>query len=301
VGRVARVRVAVGGEGGARVPLSFRPRPSLSASSPASPANPRHAATARPVVMRSTLAPLGWGLAPYGAYPVAAAASGGGLGEILTLGVFAFIAWTAFQAFRGSSASGDASFDDPPGAVSVARLQVGLLATGGRRLQTDLDRLAARADTTTPAGLHFVLQEALLALLRNPEFAVYGAAKSQVGRTLDGAERKFTALSMRERGKVREETVVNFGGAKKTGVAQNPAPRSGEQEFVVVTILLAARGAIRVPAVRGGDELATALGALGGVPASDVLAVEVLWTPSDPADSYTRADLTADFPELNNL
>lgn len=253
------------------------------------------------MVLRSSLAPLGWGLAPYGAYPVVAAGGGGGFGDILALGVFAFIAWTAFQAFRNQSGAGDDSFDDAPGRVSVARLQVGLLAVGGRRLQKDLDRLATRADTTTPSGLHFVLQEAVLALLRNPEYAAYGAAKSQVGRSLDGAERKFNALSMKERSKVKEETLLNFGGAKKSGALANPQPRSGDQEFVVVTILLAARGSIRVPAVRSGDELASALGALGGVPASDVLAVEVMWTPQDPSDSYTRADLTADFPELNNL
>jgi uncharacterized membrane protein len=45
--------------------------------------------------------------------------------------------------------------------VSVAKLQVALLGSA-RSLQRELDRLADRADTTTPEGLHFVLQGAAL-------------------------------------------------------------------------------------------------------------------------------------------
>lgn len=273
-------------------------------------AAPARATSAAPplrstTVLRSSVAPLGWGLIPYGVGPVVVSGGGGGggLADILTLGVFAFIAWTALKAFTQAGDAGDgAGFDGGADRVSVCRLTVGLLAQGGRKLQKDLDRLAARANTSTPSGLHYVLQEAVLALLRNPEYAVYGAAKSQVGRSLDGAERKFSQLSLAERGKIKTETLVNFGGQPtRTGALATPPERSGDQEFVVVTLLLACRGALRLPRVTNGEELATALGVFGGVPASDVLAVEVLWTPQDPADSYTRADVTADYPELNNL
>lgn len=47
--------------------------------------------------------------------------------------------------------------------VAVAKLQVALLGSA-RSLQRQLDRLADRADTTTPEGLHYVLQGARLAL-----------------------------------------------------------------------------------------------------------------------------------------
>ena len=52
---------------------------------------------------------------------------------------------------RGAAAGGEK--------VSVAKLQVALLGSA-RSLQRQLDRLADRADTTTPEGLHFVLQGA---------------------------------------------------------------------------------------------------------------------------------------------
>ena len=46
--------------------------------------------------------------------------------------------------------------------MAVAKLQVALLGSA-RSLQRQLDRLADRADTTTPEGLHYVLQGARLA------------------------------------------------------------------------------------------------------------------------------------------
>ena len=298
--------------GGARVASSGYAGASRGGSywsaSPSSVVAPTRTAPPPTTMLRSSIAPLGWGIIPYGVGPVVVAGGGGGgggLADILTLGVFAFIAWTALKAFTQASSADDdyaGGFDDGTDRVSVCRLTVGLLATGGRKLQKDLDRLAAKANTSTPSGLHYVLQEVILALLRNPEYAVYGAAKSQIGRSVDGAERKFNSLSLKERGKIKTETLVNFGGQPtRSGGLATPPTRSGDQEFVVVTLLLACRGAVRLPRVTGGEELASALGALGGVPASDVLAVEVLWTPQDPADTYTRADVTTDYPELNNL
>ena len=43
------------------------------------------------------------------------------------------------------------------GRATVAKLQVGLLGSA-RSLQRDLERIAGRADTNTPDGLHYVLQ-----------------------------------------------------------------------------------------------------------------------------------------------
>lgn len=41
--------------------------------------------------------------------------------------------------------------------VTVAKLQVGLLGSA-RQLQRDLERIADKADTDSPAGLHYILQ-----------------------------------------------------------------------------------------------------------------------------------------------
>ena len=43
---------------------------------------------------------------------------------------------------------------------AVPASQVGLMGSA-RELQRDLERIAARADTDSPAGLHYILQGAL--------------------------------------------------------------------------------------------------------------------------------------------
>ena len=58
--------------------------------------------------------------------------------------------------------------------MSVVKMQVGLLGTA-RDLQQDLNRMANKLDTSTSRGLHYLLQETVLALQRNPQYAAYGA------------------------------------------------------------------------------------------------------------------------------
>ena len=104
---------------------------------------------------------LGWGLVPfgygYGYYPppVVVGGGGGGVGDLFIFGLFAFVAVTILSSFLNSSSDDGGSAGSER--VTIARLQVGLLGSA-RALQRDLDRIAARADTSTPSGLHYVLQ-----------------------------------------------------------------------------------------------------------------------------------------------
>jgi uncharacterized membrane protein len=187
----------------------------------------------------------------------------------------------------------------------VAKVQVGLLASG-RELQRDLERIAAKADTSTPSGLHYVLQETVLALMRSPDFCVYGFAKAGVERSAGDAESRFNKLSVEERGKFEAETRVNVGGrAGRGALKRRPAGDGGlgapVGELIVVTILVAAEGRVKLPRVASRGELKEALAALGGLRAADVLAVEVLWTPEEEGDYFTVDDLAEDYPLLNTL
>ena len=236
---------------------------------------------------------------------------GFGFGDILTFGVFAIIAFSAISSFTRARSDSDYDYDEDGQAyddgVTVAKLQVGLLASA-RGLKRDLERIAAKADTSTPPGLHYVLQETVLSLLRNPQYAVYGAAKALKGKSLAKAEQKFNEMSLAERGKVREETLVNVAGIRREGGFKGRGNDDdtrqvvpGDEELIVVTVLVASKGRFKLPAVRNGAELREALSILGAVPSDGVLGVEVLWTPQDPQDSYSRSELTLDFPDLNNL
>ena len=116
-------------------------------------------------------------------YPAPMVYGGGGGGgsalfTFLILGIFAFVLFNTFAG--GNSDEGyeeDADVGREP--MSVVKLQVGLLGSA-RDLQKDLNRLANNLDTSTPQGLHYLLTETVLALQRNPQYAVYGAHRPAV-------------------------------------------------------------------------------------------------------------------------
>lgn len=57
--------------------------------------------------------------------------------------------------------------------------------------------------------------ETVLSLLRNPDYCVYGDGSTKNPRGLDGAEDAFNEVVLQERGKFKEETLVNVGGRSR--------------------------------------------------------------------------------------
>lgn len=72
-------------------------------------------------------------------------------------------------------------------------------------------------------------------------------------------------------------------------------------ELIVVTILVAVEGNLKIPKIKSREELSTALNRLGGVRENQVMAVEVLWVPQDENDSYTSEELLEEYPSLYTL
>ena len=139
---------------------------------------------------------------------------------------------------------------------------MGLLGSA-RDLQRDLDRIATRADTNSADGLHYVLEETVLALLRAPEYWVYGEIPPHRGRMRRSglthlpsghaetnnergprnAEAKFNEYEMEARGKFQEETLVNFGGrTKRSGGGQG-----GKMDAMDVCVALRDNGLLAKP------------------------------------------------------
>lgn len=52
----------------------------------------------------------------------------------------------------------------------------------------------------------------MLALLRNPDYCLYGYSTGAAVTGTDRAESRFNEYSMEERGKFQAETLVNVGG-----------------------------------------------------------------------------------------
>lgn len=238
---------------------------------------------------------IGFPLFGYG-YPIYS--GGSSLFSLLVLGIFAYLAYNTIASSFGRDDEEDDYIEEGREPMSVVKLQVGLLGSA-RELQRDLNRMANSLDTSTPRGLHVLLQETVLALRRNPQYAVYGKAELQKTRGLDNAEARFNQMSMEERGKFQRETLSNFGGRTSRSVAQ--VTGDGINELIVITIIAAVDGKVEPTDIQDEASLRDNLGLLGSVPADRLLALEVLWTPQDEGDYFTKDELITDYPTMNML
>lgn len=233
---------------------------------------------------------------------------GGGLFSILILIAVANFLVSSFRNIAGDGEGinlGGNSYDQNSAnpAVSVNKIQVGLLAEA-RGLKADLDRIAQTGNTGSSAGLAKVLQETNLALLRHPEYWVYASAESEQTR-LVSAEAKFNHLALTERSKFQAETLSNVkqqiqeanGALTKAENALTQAPG----EYIVVTLVVAAQGKLKLPDIKSDQDLRQALNQVGSISSDQLLALEVLWTPQAESDTLSADDLVAAYPHLKMI
>ena len=280
---------------------SFRAAaPSRSYSSPSRSYSSSSTMSAGPsMTSRSMIAPTIF--VPMGGYGYGMG-MGYGFGNIVSLAFIAIVLMAFLDNIKnmfggdGIQLGGDA--------IAVVKVQIGLLGMA-RDLQLDLEKIADKADTSTTEGLHYVLEETVLALLRNPEYCVYGYATSASARGPEEAEDTFNEFSMDERGKLAEETLVNVNSRKRSSSSITAAGKDGEDgginEYILVTIIAACDGGLKLPAVTDSAELRTALKRVGAIRADALQAVEVIWTPQEEGDTLTEEELLADYPTLNVL
>jgi uncharacterized membrane protein len=232
---------------------------------------------------------------------------GAGIGGLFSILIFLAVANFLVQSFRRARGGDQLESESYTGSstISVAKLQVGLLAEA-RELQADLNRIATNANTSSTAGLAEVLQETSLALLRHPEYWVYGGASVQQAR-LEAAEVQFNRLALAERSKFSGETLSNVNNQLKQAPTAGSlsgtkaaalAEAQGPGEYIVVTLLVGTQGNLQLPKVNSPAEMRQALQQLGGVSGDRLLALEVLWTPQAEGDVLTREDLLVEYADL---
>ncbi|CAN1761352.1 hypothetical protein LINPERHAP1_LOCUS7873 [Linum perenne] len=146
--------------------------------------------------------------------------------------------------------------------TTVLKLQVGLLGMA-RSLQKDLNRIAEVADTSSSQGLSYVLTETSLALLRHPDYCISAYSSVDVKRSMEDGEKRFNQLSIEERGKFDEETLVNVNSIKRQSSKSQRAASGFSNEYIV--------------------------------------AVEVLWTPQNEDDTLSERELLEDYSLLKPL
>ena len=225
---------------------------------------------------------------------------GGGFGGLFTIILFIGLANFILRTVRELGSDNEGGGDAVNPNVSVAKLQIGLLAEA-RYLQDDLNRMAVTADTSSAAGLTQVLQEASLSLLRHPEYWQYATAKTDSTRLLS-AEQSFNQLVLAERSKFTGETVSNVNNRLQQ--ADTPTSEAGELApaqpgaYIVASVIVATQGKLNLPKISSTQDVRQALSTLGAVSSDRLLAVEVLWTPQASGETLTADEMIAEYPEL---
>jgi uncharacterized membrane protein len=225
---------------------------------------------------------------------------GGGLfGFLILMAVIGLIG----NALRGATGNGPSLPGGdyqprPDGPVTISQVQVGLLAAA-RDVQADLRALASRADTSSSSGLQVVLQETTLALLRHPDLWVY--ANAEVGQVpFASAESTFNRLSMAERSKLDAELTTNVAG-RRSSSPDTAGDSDASSDYIAVTLLVATRQRLSLKGAGSADQLRDSLQVLGGVSASDLLAIEVIWQPDGVGEVFSTEELLTAYPQLQHL
>ena len=231
---------------------------------------------------------------------------GGGFGGLFSILIFIAIANFLVKTVRNVMSGGEEDtmgYANPK--VSVAKVQVALLSEA-RSLQTELDELGRTADTGTGSGRAMVLQEATLALLRHPEYWVYGATESSQA-ALASAEAKFNQLALAERSKFSQETLSNVNSQLRQALSNSLDEEAGDlvktedqasNDYIIVTLVVGAQGKLELPKINDAEDLKQSLRAIGGIAGERLLAVEILWTPQAEGDTLSSDDILAQYPDL---
>lgn len=228
---------------------------------------------------------------------------GGGLFGLLILMAVVGLLTNALRGGGGVlPSSGDGALPAPAvdGPVSIAQLQVGLLASA-RELQADLRRLASGADTSSNEGLQRVLQETSLSLLRNPELWVY--ANLEEGQVpFASAESTFNRLSVQERSKLNRELTINVSGRRSAEEAVQKAGSSdAASDYIAVTLLVASRRRLNLKGSDSAEALRESLQKIGALSVEDLIALEVIWQPEGAGEALSTEDLLIAYPQLQHL
>lgn len=239
----------------------------------------------------------------YGYSPSSSSGSSGTLGFLLFgVGAIVIVGFFMFSSFASrSSPSYDTFYDDAPVRVDGADVSVLRIVVDGRArklVQSELARIAKIADTATPEGRQTMLREVSLMLRRLRDAWIYGGAVNEPMTDMAGAKATFDRHVDDARSRFEEETITNEQGKVTQGEASHYVPRSDEGAGVIlVSIILAARRELfTVQQIGSGDDLRHALESATHLGVEELIALEIVWQPSEDADRLTSIELEAKYP-----
>jgi uncharacterized membrane protein len=225
-----------------------------------------------------------------------------GLVIVLVIGgIIVAVAWFAQQANTGTQSYDYGSVVPaytPFEGVDVSVLRVAIDGRARKFIQAELTRIAQSADTATEAGRLTMLREVSLMLRRVRDAWVYGGAVNEPMRAMGTAKAAFDKHVDDARARFSRETISNVQGQKTLAHGGEFTPRSDEGAgLILVSIILAARSELfTVSKIGDGEDLRQALEASSNRAESDLIAIEIVWQPSEEGDRLSSMELEAKYP-----
>jgi uncharacterized membrane protein len=224
---------------------------------------------------------------------------------IVCLGAFMVVRSVRRAARRGNLGYGSDNdeYDDVVASLDrsyVYKIQLGL-GRSGRGVQKRLEEFASTGDTSSETGLAELLRQTALELMREKDAIRYALVEPAGPFSLTNGEAKMNGAAMAERSRFQLERVRGSEGKVRRSEAAETVGKEA-LEFLVITILVATRAPIdRMTKIEERSAIEGVLSEIGGVPASALLGLEVIWTPADPEDSLTETDLMTTYPDLRSM
>ncbi len=179
-----------------------------------------------------------------------------------------------------------------PDLFDFTAIRIVLDARARGAVQAALDRMGETAGTGSAAGRVQMLNEVAILLRRHRAAWVYGAVANHPMTTKDEARAAFHTHVATARASYRDETIRNVDGKVTRADAHAVAAPAEGPGLVMVSVLVAAdRELVTVERPGDGEALRRALEALSSLTPTSLIAVEVVWTPSEPADRMTSAEV----------
>eukprot|EP00882_Tetradesmus_deserticola_P002617 GHRQ01002783.1.p1 GENE.GHRQ01002783.1~~GHRQ01002783.1.p1 ORF type:complete len:270 (+),score=108.58 GHRQ01002783.1:180-989(+) len=188
--------------------------------------------------------------------------------------------------------------EDPD--LTVAKLQVGVFGQV-EKFQRELDRIASVLDSDDEEAMGELVHDVVVFLSRNLEYCSYGQTALFMTDDFDELEQKYNQASISERSKFKAETLSNVGGRMLTSALRESGSDVGLDKWLCITLIMAAEATVKLPKIRSLEDLRQSLSLLGSLPPDAIVAVELLWTPQEPGDSYSKDELLHDYPKMAHL
>jgi len=220
--------------------------------------------------------------------------SGGGLGVGLGITIALVVLFLVLAPFAKSTPAG-------AGTLYLSSFVLGIDWHARRALQAKLAELAAQNLGGTAAGRAKMLQEVVLALQRAELSWLYVGSEATPDLSATAAESQFLAACNEARSRFRRELIRSEGGEVATEEAGAVAirPEEGAGTVVVSLILVTRQTLAGTAGMSDAAEIRAALADRAAVTSTDLVAIEVVWSPAAEDDRMSTAELEQHYPELS--